>query len=772
MKAAPAATMTIGDLSVFDKIRVPPELLEEAGIRRVTNREARDEFGFHFNGDLDGLLFPYFTPAGDRVNARIRRDHPDIENGKPKNKYISAIYDHRRFYYPPGCQGMLADTDIPIVLVEAEKSVLAIWALLTRTGIPMLPIGIGGHSGWRGKIGKAQAEDGSRVDEKGPLPDFDHIVWTGRKVVINLDVNVATNPAVQAGEQRLLRELQKRGADVYCARIPQEAGVNGPDDYLGKHTDPDFLRLLDDAARQAWPEPRPIKASLRPVAQLPPALIPAPFRSWLTDISERMGCPLDFVAGPAIVVTATVVGAGCGIYPKRQDDWLCVPNLWGGVCGRPGIMLKSPALQETMRPLERLACEAREDYERSLKNYEADVEMVKARKEAARGLMKAAASGKKKKDSDDAIDPEYAKLAFKNIEEPPPPKQKRFKTSDATVEKLGELLRDNPRGLLAFRDELMGLFAGWDRDGREGDRAFFLEAWNGTGGHETDRIGRGSIHIQNACISILGGIQPAKLTSYLYSSMRGADNDGFVQRLQILVYPDEPPAGKLIDRYPNTEAKNRAYAIIRSLAEADFLKLGAHAPEGGEGIPYFRFDNEAQELFYLWFDDLSQRVRRDSEEPIVAEHLIKYRSLMPSLALLFHLIDVVDGAVTPGPIPAITAKRAMAWCDFLESHARRIYALVTDIRIEAAARLARKIESGDLVDGFTARDVYRKCWGLLDQKDVVEGAIDELVSRGWLREQDPVLTRGRSRLTEYLINPRVTSVSSVSATPAHIEEEK
>jgi hypothetical protein len=38
-----------------------------------------------------------------------------------------------------------------------------------------------------------------------------------------------------------------------------------------------------------------------------------------------------------------------------------------------------------------------------------------------------------------------------------------------------------------------------------------LEAWNGNSSHDVDRIGRGSIHIPNLCITILGGIQPDKL---------------------------------------------------------------------------------------------------------------------------------------------------------------------------------------------------------------------------------------------------------------------
>ena len=65
------------------------------------------------------------------------------------------------------------------------------------------------------------------------------------------------------------------------------------------------------------------------------------------------------------------------------------------------------------------------------------------------------------------------------------PTCRRYIVNDTTVEKLGELLRDNPWGLLEFRDELTGWLRCLDKPGHEGDRAFYLESWNGVGGSFT-----------------------------------------------------------------------------------------------------------------------------------------------------------------------------------------------------------------------------------------------------------------------------------------------
>ncbi|MCH8976283.1 MAG: hypothetical protein IH909_01520 [Proteobacteria bacterium] len=76
-----------------------------------------------------------------------------------------------------------------------------------------------------------------------------------------------------------------------------------------------------------WPDPTPVQHSLRPVEALPLSIIPEPFQAWIEDTSHRMQCPLDFVATASIVMAGSVIGAGCGVKPKRFDDWVVIPNL-------------------------------------------------------------------------------------------------------------------------------------------------------------------------------------------------------------------------------------------------------------------------------------------------------------------------------------------------------------------------------------------------------------------------------------------------------------
>jgi len=41
---------------------------------------------------------------------------------------------------------------------------------------------------------------------------------------------------------------------------------------------------------------------------------------------ERMQCPLDFVAIPAIIALGATLGRKIGIRPKCKSDWLLIPE--------------------------------------------------------------------------------------------------------------------------------------------------------------------------------------------------------------------------------------------------------------------------------------------------------------------------------------------------------------------------------------------------------------------------------------------------------------
>lgn len=492
-----------------------------------------------------------------------------------------------------------------------------------------------------------------------------------------------------------------------------------------------------------WAEPQKIECELLPVPPLHLEIIPAPFRAWIADVANRMQSPPDMAAACAIVMTGAVIGASCGIRPKRNDDWLVIPNLFGGAVGRPSIFMKSPTQSEIMKPINRLEAEAKEQFDTQERYHEAEIEMVKAKRDAIKKKM--AESVKKGGASNGTLESEYA-----GMKEPESPVWRRYRTNDCTIEKLSELLNENPRGILVSRDELTGLLYSWEKAGHEQDRAFYLEAWNGYGDSYVDRIGRGTIYTQNMCVSIFGGIQPGRLQQYLYANR--VANDGMFQRFQLLVCPDEPKTWSLIDKEPDRAAKKRAFDIVEALSKMTPTDHGATLDEG-EKIPYFRFADDAQELFYEWLTELETKKVRGGDEPMLVEHFAKYRKLMPALALIFHLIEVATGGAT-GPVTQRATALAADWCDYLEGHARRIYGMVQTMPMQAAASLSRRIARGDVENTFDARDIYRNQWSQLTDREAVQAACDVLVNKGWLREDETPPSFQQRGKTEYTVNPK------------------
>jgi hypothetical protein len=495
-----------------------------------------------------------------------------------------------------------------------------------------------------------------------------------------------------------------------------------------------------------WPEPQPIPSDLPPVQPFTgDKLLPKSFRDYIADVSDRMQCPPDFPGVALMVVLAGIAGTKVCIRPKRADDWTVVPNLWATVVGRPGVM-KTPAIREPLRFLQRLEAAAGEEYKEEQSSYILNIEIfqeqMKLRKEVIKKAIKA---------NNNAIE---AAKAFYLGEEPVEPKRGRYLVNDSTVEKLGELLNANPNGLTLFRDELVGLFRSLEREGQEGARAFYLEAWDGGGSYTYDRIGRGTLHILHALLSLLGGMTPGKLLDYLRGAIQqGGDDDGLFQRLQLLVYPDVSPTWVNVDRWPETKARQRVWNVLERLDKLDPASLPGILTDQDTGCRYLRFDGAAQQLFDDWRTNLEQHLRSGEEHPAVESHLAKYRSLIPSLALLLHLADHKGG-----PVGVAALRKAFAWDTYLRSHMRRVYSLGIDAGGLAAKVLGQHLNKGDLKDEFRPRDVYRKHWTGLADPQAVNEALDVLLDLGWLQGK-VVETAGR-RATHYLINPKLASAKT------------
>ncbi|MGB6248410.1 MAG: DUF3854 domain-containing protein [Terriglobales bacterium] len=186
-------------------------------------------------------------PSPIRLDFAVVRDHPSVV----VSRLAHMLETYRRRcetikpgpYFPPSPE-MVNDKTVPIVLVEAEKSVLALTAWSERTGQKIIAAGLGGAWGWSTMVGTKEIK-GETVEVHGLHPDLT-AACRDRKTYVLLDANAATNPDVQKARERLTAELRNIGAEVHVLDLPTLPGINGPDDYLASAGDQAFADLFDD----------------------------------------------------------------------------------------------------------------------------------------------------------------------------------------------------------------------------------------------------------------------------------------------------------------------------------------------------------------------------------------------------------------------------------------------------------------------------------------------------------------------------------------------
>ena len=476
-----------------------------------------------------------------------------------------------------------------------------------------------------------------------------------------------------------------------------------------------------------WPEPRPIGDGLLPVLPFSPDFLPPAIKDWVIDIADRKQCPIEYAAIPAIVALGVVIGGKIAVRPKQLDSWTENPNFWGMVIGRPG-MLKSPASDDVLKPIHGLEREARTAFAEAMRGYEEQVEQWEVLRRNDRTANTSLAGPKPEK-----------------------PVQKRYLTSDTTYEKLGVMMQGNPDGILVHRDELISLLKHLDKEEQCNARSFYMTAWNGSSSYTFDRIERGIVHIERVCLSIVGAATPSTIAKYIKDiEVAGAGGDGLFQRFGLAVWPDITPDWHNSDHRPDIEARDRAYNLFKRLDTLQPMSIGAEF-DSWDKTPFLRLDLDAEATFLVWRGKLERQLRADGKiGPMLEAHISKYRKLVPILALINHLAD----EAATGPISDSAMERALRFIEYLESHARRIYASGKANKVDVAKAILDRIEHRYLLEGFKPRDVIQGHWSGLRETDAIMEGLELLCELGWLRSETvkPQFGPGRPS-TIYHVSP-------------------
>ena len=499
----------------------------------------------------------------------------------------------------------------------------------------------------------------------------------------------------------------------------------------------DFRLSMKRAIGNApWPEPdmRLVEDDRVPAPAIDDDALPVGWVDWIAAEAEARGCPRDYVAAGLIVGASAWVGNARHI--SATATWSEPPHVWLALIGAPSTG-KTPALRPIVEASRAIEREAEPAWEAANTGHDALAEGARAIKEQWRDKVRA---------------------AVKNGEPPPerppgadapsPPPKPRVVAMDATTEELQRLLAEQPRGLLYMRDELTGWLGNHDRyGGHGGDRAFYLEAWNG-GTYVADRVKYHGepIRIARAALTILGGMQPDRLRE----ALAGAD-DGLAARLGY-IWPEPAPIVALT-RDGGSEAlarRDRLMAAARLL-----FGLAMDGDPSGELTPrILRLDRDAFELFDELRREAMERAR--ASRGLAAGWHGKTPGRALRLALVYELLGWAGSErAEPRAVAADALARAGGYLDYLAAMLDRVTAGLAIGQAEAdAATIARHIHANHPA-ALNERALYqRPGWAWLRDRERRADALRVLADAGWIRPAAVQPGTGRPR-GDWEVSPRL-----------------
>jgi hypothetical protein len=448
---------------------------------------------------------------------------------------------------------------------------------------------------------------------------------------------------------------------------------------------------------------------IEPYVPFPTEALPTPLRQFVEHGSRSLGCDPAYFALPALAVVASCIGNARVIVLK--PDWHEPSVLWSCVVGESST-LKSPAWQKVVAPLYRWQGSNFRNYEPLLKQWEKDHE-----KWSHLSKQHAAATAKAALNPNNPKIPRPPALA----DEPVKPVERRLIVSDTTVEKVVELLEQNPRGLLLVRDELGGWIGSFQRYRTKGsDLPFWLEVFR-AGPYLYDRKtgDKRRIYVPRAAVSNCGSITPGALRSVLTAEHL---DHGLGARL-ILAMPPRREKHWTEARIPADVASAYEDLLVKLLA------LDGDQDDQGELIPAeVGLNQDAKPVWIRFYNGWAKLTA--AAEGDLASAYSKLEGMAARFTLLHHtVVELMAGRDGRADIGPESVKAGATLARWFGNEAHRIYSTLSETPAERDVR--QLIEWLQQRGGsVTARDLQRSNARKYPSSKAANAALEELVKNG------------------------------------------
>ena len=431
-------------------------------------------------------------------------------------------------------------------------------------------------------------------------------------------------------------------------------GGNAPvaleDEPLGARGPEEAATTARDSTGDEWQQREPLSEPPARYVPFPAHLLPEPYASYVARVVSARQCDPAAVALPMLAALAGTIGTARTLHVA--PDWWVPSVLWVAIVAPSGAV-KTPAFRAALHPVEEVDRRDREAWSVAHDAFERD-----------RLVYEAELSDWRKKKADRGEPPEA----------PIEPTLPRIIVEDATLQALGRVLAENPRGALLARDELSGWARSFDQfTGATGaDLARWLEIHR-AGPLRVDRAGAGHLYVPRAAVSICGTIQTDILPRAFDAEHLAA---GLLARF-LLAAPPEPI--RRWDAMRSAETPD-APALFCRFAALRALDL----PPEGEQPRALVLTQEAADRYGEWFAE--HEVRRQNTEPGPwRSALSKLEEIPFRLALVLSLAHSKD----PANVEVAnedTMRRALELADWFRVEGERVYYMLAETAEERQDR--------------------------------------------------------------------------------------
>ena len=395
----------------------------------------------------------------------------------------------------------------------------------------------------------------------------------------------------------------------------------------------------------------------------PLEIFPKAIRDIIEALEEYENYNVDFTAASFLTVFAAAMGNTWSV--RFMTGWVSRPIIYMVLVGSPSCG-KTPPLQQAVAPLLKLDGEYDMIYCKEMETYR-QWERMSAKQREKHSL------------------PEAMKM----------PQRKCHVVVDSTVEALIGALRDNPRGVLIYKDEIDSLLSNFNRYNGS-DEGYFLSLFSGTPFKYSRKSNNEHIFLANPYCSIIGTTQPSRLGEQFGGKRM---MNGFSSRF-LKVYPE-------IDKMPSWNDTAMPDSVLEEW-ERIIRKVITVTPstdqEGKATSIELLFSQESKLRIIQWKDEVNNKVYAETDSDAVRALCGKLETYLVRFCLVIQIMHCICGESGMDKIEPGTAELAIRLTEYFRNMESRIAP-----EIEPGILDNRFTELlGNLRDSFTTAEAVRE----------------------------------------------------------------